>query len=1846
MADPGLSVLTSYAAKARKALPAAVKISNQSQSSWFGFGSPSPADSGDFEAKALKGKGNTGFLIHRVLTSALNSNDDETTKVNNSIPVFLALLSVLSGAEKKRRKAAASPNPAASPSSPPPSDSADDKIKSLCTLYKMCESDGELLSSSFSPSSSSSSSTPAPAPSGAAPSFSLVKSLCLAIDTASKLLAHGSLDGRYIQDENKVAKPLLAVMTELICGVSLSSSDEIELCVLKYLLTATCRPHISDAFALRETYLLQAVRVVYNVFLCTTSNPNRITARATLEQMIASVFARMEFYEKHNPDALPPPPPPPSTANGNGNGNGNDKEKEQQFKSPNHRDAFLVFRSLCKLSMKAIPDQADLGYTYTGAMTDSSKLTPSKPAEIAALNKAAGKQALDPALASNGQHLATAASPSLGSPALESKILALELLLSVLNNAGRALVEGDRFEFAIRHYLCVSLLKNCTSDVTKVVSLSLRLFVPIIRHFRDNLKSEIEVFITNIFFVIIQSPNSSPDHKSLVISLFEQICADPQTLAEIFLNYDCDLSAVDLFHRIVAALERAAKTTHDDPNLPTQSIFSHSSRLVILKQTTAKLRLDAMKALVQVMVSLHACIEESENAIGSPIVASSYSADSLDTAGTPQSNDHYENGHQNGHVNDDVPSEPSSRPTQASIVEIYDSKKRLKQQLEEVVLRFNNSPKQGLKYAGQCGLVDSANPEDVARYLIENKDRFDKTIIGEYLGREREYLDGFCFQVLHHYTDQLDFTGLVFDDAIRHFLAGFRLPGEAQKIDRIMEKFSERFSLQNPDVFPTADVAFILAFSVIMLNTDLHNPNLKEERRMTKEGFIRNNRGISTNGGDLPKEMLEGIFDRIQKKQISLKEDDLARQKIEKAPTDNPRYGMFADQYLEFDKTREAEFVKERDAMVRNTEHFFRQKRKRRGDSEFIKTDTAGLRDEYVLPMFDVTWAPALSVFSIAMESANGLDKLSAASTEIERKFMEDNAAAAMKVCLQGFRLGVRIAGQCGLELAREAFILALANFTTLGTGKLMEERHLNCVICLFEIALEEGEGLGSTWEHLFKVVSEVNRLQQVFERVQTDESVLVGSGTRRGSGGNVDAEDEKGGETELSEKAIDDVNAQLVSDAISGSLIDKIFITSTNLSEKAVYDFVLQLCRVSRMEISGYGGSLGSSKNEVKAGGDQYGRRRRFGAGIGVRSRIGNQQPVIFCLQKLVEVAHHNLESRGRLVWDSLWGLMGAHFESTALHTNAAVAMYAVDSLKQLTLKFLRREELSEFEFQRKFMRPYENIMEKSQLDSTRELVLNCIDTMVKVNGDSMRSGWRTVMAVLKLAGKDKMESISSTGFVVLKGFAEEILSGSEESNMAEFGVDVIVGLIGYAGGVDMERSVEAVGLITKMAKWLGSLSGEGMGMGMAALVRRSSGGIVPGEVGIENGMECWFPILGGLLDLVGDEREDIRVRGLTSFVSIVDEYFYSDKVVKDPVAALRQIFNCILLPVFETYGSGVGAGGSDLPDGIGGREANGEEKNGWLDTSFDMTIDASICLMAKADEVFEDGILLNDMFSIFFGCINSSSIGLKCKGLGRLKDFIIVERKGAVSEEEWDCVAGSLSACLRASFEGGISRAGSLNLSEEVEGEAESEAGKKKNSDVDSSGIVGVVAAHNIGALLCTLENIPVSVYKILIGALHEAVKIYEVMEEKGLGRAGGVSNVEPAEACLYCRKTMVEVLLRLARVGEDGDGDVQDMLMSITKDLCSAYVGKDAEAQAGGEVGAEDLSQLKGLVVILLEGYRDFEDDLLLKNIWLLPILSKLIECSDKGIRVTVHVIVSRLFDGPLSDLLKMSEAGAGK
>lgn len=51
--------------------------------------------------------------------------------------------------------------------------------------------------------------------------------------------------------------------------------------------------------------------------------------------------------------------------------------------------------------------------------------------------------------------------------------------------------------------------------------------------------------------------------------------------------------------------------------------------------------------------------------------------------------------------------------------------------------------------------------------MTQYQDRLDKTTVGDYLGREREYMDGFCLKVLSEYVDMLDFADMPFDLAIR-----------------------------------------------------------------------------------------------------------------------------------------------------------------------------------------------------------------------------------------------------------------------------------------------------------------------------------------------------------------------------------------------------------------------------------------------------------------------------------------------------------------------------------------------------------------------------------------------------------------------------------------------------------------------------------------------------------------------------------------------------------------------------------------------------------------------------------------------------------------------------------------------------------------------------------------------------------------------------------------------------------------------------------------------------------------------------------------------------------------------
>ena len=1217
-----------------------------------------------------------------------------------------------------------------------------------------------------------------------------------------------------------------------------------------------------------------------------------------------------------------------------------------------------------------------------------------------------------------------------------------------------------------------------------------------------------------------------------------------------------------------------------------------------------ELRLAAMKALRQVLASLH-------SSIVTPVYGGKGNSGdiSLDEASL-QLKDVSMNGRhekdKTGVNNMDSKVESSAEggvTTKKTLVELYDSKKRRREEESQAALKFNQKPTDGLKYAAERGHLDLTDPVDVARYLLQNKDTFDKAQIGEYLGREKEWQDGFALKVLRAYGNALDFQGMKFDDAIRYYLSGFRLPGEAQKIDRIMELFASRYTEQNADIFPTADSAFILAFSIIMLNTDLHNPAIREDRKMTIASFIRMNSGVCE-GGDFPDEMLAEIFERIKNDPISLKDDDNARERLGigkdgKSAAASSTTGLsdlfFGSHYVEQDKTRESNYRKEGDQIVRDTESMLRRRRKatkhhvtatsshisskktfrdtmkRHAPVKFVGTADSGLRDEYVTPMFDVAWGPALAVFSTAIENANGTDGILASiATDEEMDHAVENAASAIDVSLNGFQLAICIAGLCGNNTARDAYVRALYNFTLLGSSHLLADRHIQCVHALLRLGRDDGELLDVTWEHIFRALTDIYRLHQVWEgmarnnrkevkgrnrAVKRAEKELTNS-SDYDSDSSSDTSDYNNVrlEEEMDKRMIIEANAIFIHDTISLDLVDSIFQRSTSLSRRALKDFVYQLCRVSRMEISGYGGHVGSNANDIDLTNDHYMKHHTLASVTrngSIGAGVGATQPAIYSLEKLVEVTHFNMESRPRLIFADIWGTISTHLTSTALHEEAAVAMYAVDSLRQLSLQFLNREELGVVDFQRRFLKPFETVMSRSMHVTVKELLLSSVEQIITLYGfgdekmssnhqGTLRSGWRSVLSVLGSAGLDVNDSIAHQGFKMLSAQLDRCLSISTEKNedslISEYFVDLVNTLLLYFSGprkdLSSESTVRIIQLSDVLAEGRVHVSSSRKTTPLSPVALSVSGVEADGY----GELELWWPMLLGLSQTMGDRRPEIRVNGLCTLLDIIHKHFFpSSGSAKAPVMSdgecgfsprngdlqtLQLIFRGILVPALEFEeidgNSTSGCAPELLPDKFvhfitippssteSAASGVGKGQQDWINTTFEYLIDGCVSICLKSLETFKSDSLVEEVLAMLNSCLLSDSGHLAVKGLRRLQQFVTkdLELKD-ISDDTWATVSHMLVRVMSI-------RGLPLPTGSDVEGETEEEIQRLKEERIEimnefireqryfsNRRYIGCNAAMVIGSLLTDksiVESMGVQWYIFLTSGLGKGIREWE--------------------------------------------------------------------------------------------------------------------------------------------------------
>ncbi|PSC74405.1 ARF guanine-nucleotide exchange factor GNOM isoform B [Micractinium conductrix] len=354
----------------------------------------------------------------------------------------------------------------------------------------------------------------------------------------------------------------------------------------------------------------------------------------------------------------------------------------------------------------------------------------------------------------------------------------------------------------------------------------------------------------------------------------------------------------------------------------------------------------------------------------------------------------------------------------ATPADLARAEKALKGKLAAAADHFNREQKRGFQYLQSVKLLPAPLEPTVLARFLRCCPGLAKNGIGEILG-ERE---AFYEQVREAFMHTFDFIGMDFDAALRMFMDSFRPPGEGQKIDRIMQVFGKRYFEQMPSMgLKSADAAYVLAFSVIMLNTDLHNTQNK--KKMSLEDFARINR--STNEGDpMPRDLLEGIYASISRDELKISSESGA----------NELPSIFWYQLA-------VEARRPRGKMLPGT-----------------ATNEALERD-----MFGLVWGPTLAAVSVVLDNAGD--------------------GGSVRRALDCLALAARMAAYHQVDEVVDSIVVALSKFSAVltppkGVEAFGESAKARAALeTMFAIANRYGDWLRSGWRNVLDVVLRLHRL-------------------------------------------------------------------------------------------------------------------------------------------------------------------------------------------------------------------------------------------------------------------------------------------------------------------------------------------------------------------------------------------------------------------------------------------------------------------------------------------------------------------------------------------------------------------------------------------------------------------------------------------------------------------------------------------------------------------------------------------------------------------------------------------------
>ena len=667
------------------------------------------------------------------------------------------------------------------------------------------------------------------------------------------------------------------------------------------------------------------------------------------------------------------------------------------------------------------------------------------------------------------------------------KKLSLELITFILENYSNNLNENKDFILLIQNELTEGLFKTCLSEEINIFNLSINLFFIVWEFFRFYLKLQISIFNENVFLKILDSENSSFEQKKIILEYFSK--QKSVYFIELYANYDIDVNEKFLVNRLATAFNRIVQGKFKKR----EESFSEEQNYELIS-----LSLKILSFFVENIYEF--CINN---------------------RGFNENNNN--NNEDNNNNNDIITMTETNTVNNNNNNNFYDYFKkdiinenlRKKYEIQKAAEKFNISIKNGISYLIKHNHIDNTNIETQAKdltFFLRNTSTLNKKKIGEYLGENNEL----ALKVLKNYSESFDYTGIHIVQAFRIFLSTFYLCGEGQKIDRIVQEFASKYYNDNKNInnnYESADAVYYLAFAIIILQTDLHNQNVKN--KMDFKTF--SNSLEKTNGGkNFSKEFLLDIYNQINEEPISLPELDEEKEKMIKSRNKEDNYNREKKRILNecFNKMKQGK------------------------ENKYIMLDEDYFDDNLISSLMSVIWTVLLASYSEMIESVNENDLI-----EISIKSMSN--------C-------IKIFGLLNLENEKKTFFNSFVTMTNLNKNK---EIKMKNILIIKEILMIVNEDRNNNkycihcWEIILDLIEKINFF------------ILGSTGTKLEKEQIFNYLRNKNKNSKNVEEEIEIIkeNMNLITKEITN--YEKIFNNTNKLNNETIIEFISCLCSLAKKQ-------------------------------------------------------------------------------------------------------------------------------------------------------------------------------------------------------------------------------------------------------------------------------------------------------------------------------------------------------------------------------------------------------------------------------------------------------------------------------------------------------------------------------------------------------------------------------------------------------------------------------------------------------------------------------------------------------